>query len=83
MYLRASTSLSRITAIANRRSPAVVKRRDYSDNADSAKRGLVVGVYIDDSGNNLKLTPAADQINQESGGAILKALKILRHTKMY
>ncbi|XP_025191013.1 cytosol aminopeptidase-like isoform X2 [Melanaphis sacchari] len=76
MYLRASTSLSRITAIANRSSPAVVKRRDYSDNVDSAKRGLVVGVYIDDSENNVKLTPAADQINQESGGTILKALKI-------
>jgi len=40
------------------------------------QRGLVVGVYIDDSGNNVKLTPAADQINQESGGAILKALKM-------
>jgi len=24
----------------------------------------------------VKLTPAADQINQESGGAILKALKM-------
>jgi len=40
------------------------------------QRGLVVGVYIDDSGNNVKLTPAADQINQESGGTILKALKM-------
>ncbi|XP_015364514.1 PREDICTED: cytosol aminopeptidase-like isoform X2 [Diuraphis noxia] len=76
MYLRASSSLSRYTAFVNRRSPAVFKLRDYSDNANSAKRGLVVGVYIDDSGNNVKLTPAADQINQESGGAILKALKI-------
>jgi len=40
------------------------------------QRGLVVGVYIDDSGSNVKLTPAADQINQESGGTILKALKM-------
>lgn len=35
-----------------------------------------MGVYIDSSGDNFKLTPAADQINQESDGAILKALKM-------
>jgi hypothetical protein len=40
------------------------------------QRGLVVGVYIDNSGNNVKLTPAAEQINQESDGTILKALKM-------
>lgn len=40
------------------------------------QRGLIVGVYIDDSGDNVTLTPAAAQINQESDGAIAKALKM-------
>lgn len=40
------------------------------------QKGLVVGAYVDKSGDNVKLTPAAIQINEESGGAILKALKM-------
>lgn len=40
------------------------------------QKGLVIGVYTDKSGDNVKLTPSANQINQECNGEIFKALKM-------
>ncbi|XP_025419362.1 cytosol aminopeptidase-like isoform X2 [Sipha flava] len=74
MYLRGSANVARLTVSA--RLPAVVYRRNFSSDTDLTKRGLVVGAYIDQSGDNVKLTSVADQINQETDGAIVKALKI-------
>ncbi|XP_050531055.1 cytosol aminopeptidase-like isoform X2 [Daktulosphaira vitifoliae] len=43
---------------------------------NSYKKGVVIGVYVDDEGKNIKLTPSAEKINQESNNVIVKALKI-------
>lgn len=40
------------------------------------QKGVVCGVYVDNAGENFKFTPTANQINQESGGALENALKM-------
>ncbi|XP_050438807.1 cytosol aminopeptidase-like isoform X2 [Adelges cooleyi] len=40
------------------------------------KKGIVVGAYVDEKGENIKLTNSAEKVNQDSNNVIMKALKI-------
>ncbi|VVC30693.1 Peptidase M17, leucyl aminopeptidase, C-terminal,Peptidase M17, leucyl aminopeptidase, N- [Cinara cedri] len=75
MFLRGSGYITRPIVVTSH-IPAIVGHRQNYSCIDSAKKGVVCGVYVDNSGDNLKFTSTANQINQESGGVLENALKI-------